>query len=269
MTRKAKIADFGSEVGAFVRALTRENLSPNTIASYEAALCQLAEFLAAHGYPTDIRRIEARYIDAWIRDLLVHQSSATARNRFRGARRFFEWFATIDDSFTSPMRRMRPPRLPEYERSLEPVQQRELLRACRGQAFEDRRDMALVRLFVTTGVRRAEIANLRYSPTDRADRDLDLNRATARIVGKDQRGRIVRLDSNTVASLNEYLRARREHPHAQLPWLWLAKKGRLDDSGVGRALHTRGLRAGIPDLHRLGHGLWTVKRGSDRRTSTP
>lgn len=259
MTSKAKIADLSDEVGSFVQALKRDNLSPNTIGSYETALRQLAEFLAAHGYPTDVRRIEARYIDAWITDLLERQKPATANNRFRGAQRFFDWFAETDESFASPMRRMQPPRLPEYARVLELDQQRDLVRACQGPAFEDRRDMALVRVFFDTGARRAEVANLRYAPTNPADSDLDLSRSTARVFDKARRERVVSLDHDTVAALGDYLCARRDHPDAGLPWLWLGKKGRLDDSAVGRALRDRGMRAGITGLHRLGHGLWIVE----------
>jgi site-specific recombinase XerD len=253
------VGDLGDEVDSFVRALKRDNLSPNTIATYGTALRQLAEFLAAHGYPTDVRRIAARHIDEWIVDLLERHQPATAHNRFRGAERFFNWYAETDESFASPMRGMRPPRLPEYPRVLGLDRLEDLVRACQGRAFEDRRDLALVRVFFDSGARRAEVANLRYSPTDRADRDLDLTRGTVRVVGPGRRERIVSLDNNTVTALDDYLRARRGHPRADLPWLWLGKQGRLTDSGVGRALRQRGMRAGILDLHRLGHGLWIVK----------
>jgi site-specific recombinase XerD len=253
------VGELGDEVGSFVRALRRDKLSPNTIASYQTALRQLAEFLSAHAYSTDIRRIEARHIDEWIGGLLERQSAAIAHNRFRAAQRFFNWYVDTDTSFTSPMRPMRPPKLPDYARVLEPDQLKDLVRACRGREFEDRRDMALVRVFVDTGARRAEIANLRYSPTDPADRDFNFRRGTVRIPGKCRPEGIISLDRNTAEALSDYVSARRGHPHAQLPWLWLGKAGRLTDSGVGRALRDRGIRAGIRDLHRLGHGLWFVQ----------
>jgi site-specific recombinase XerD len=150
---------------------------------------------------------------------------------------------------------MRPPPLPEYTRVLEPNQQRDVLRACQGRTFEDRRDLALVHVFFDTGARRAEIASLRYSPTEPAERDLELDQGTLRVTDKDRRERIVGLDRDTVAVLDDYLRARSCHPHVDQPWLWLGKQGGLTDSGVGRALRDRGMRAGIADLHRLGHGL--------------
>ncbi len=41
-----------------------------------------------------------------------------------------------------------------------------LLAACAGKAFEDKRDSAIVRLFVDTGMRRAELLGLRVSDLD-------------------------------------------------------------------------------------------------------
>ncbi len=253
--------ELGAEVRSFVQALKRKRLSPNTIAKYETALRQLGVFLTSCGYPTDVGQIEARHIEAWTSELIERESPAIAHSRFRGAQRFFNWYADANDSCVSPMRRMRPPDLPQYARVLRPDQQQELLRTCQGTTFEDWRDMALLRVFFDAGARRAEVANLRYSPSDRAERDVDLDRGTLRIVDKEGRERIVSMGHDTLAAMRDYMRARRDHVHAERPWLWLGRNGRLDDSALGRALRDRGLLARIPDLHRLGHGLWVAPRG--------
>ena len=57
------------------------------------------------------------------------------------------------------------------------------------------------------------------------------------------------LADKTLVAVEDYLRARKRHAHAALPWLWLGKRGRLTDSGIGQAIKDRGLRAGIPNLH--------------------
>ena len=63
------------------------------------------------------------------------------------------------------MRNMYPPLLPEI---LVPVLSEDdiksLLKTCVGNSFEERRDLALIRLFVSTGARRGELINLRYRP---------------------------------------------------------------------------------------------------------
>lgn len=57
------------------------------------------------------------------------------------------------------------------------------------------------------------------------------------------------LSDTTLVAGEDHLRARKRHAHAALPWLWLGKRGRLTDSGIGQAISDRGLRTGIPNLH--------------------
>lgn len=265
MARHAEDADdLITQIGRFVRSLKREGLSPNTISNYEIGLRELAGFLTARGYPADVRRVEARHVEEWILDLQGQERPAMSHNRFRSAQRFFRWYTVNHQSFSSPMGGMRAPRLPQYQRVLGTDHQKDLLRACQGEGFEDLRDMALIRVFFATDAPRAQIANLRCSPTDPADRDLDLDRGTVRFSGKGDRKRTVSLDRSTLTALASYLNARGAHPHADLPWLWLGEKGRLTDTSVARALQARGMRAGVAGLYRLNHGLWVVPPGHRR-----
>jgi hypothetical protein len=41
----------------------------------------------------------------------------------------------------------------------------------------------------------------------------------------------------------------RRHQRADLPWLWLSKKGKLTDSGIAQAMRTHGEQGGIEGLH--------------------
>ena len=77
------------------------------------------------------------------------------------------------------MARMRPPHVPdEPPPVLRDEELRRLLGTCeRGTNFEDRRDAAIIRVFIDTGARRAEVAGLRYMPADEASNDVDLDRA--------------------------------------------------------------------------------------------
>lgn len=239
--------DLGDELASFERHLRRENVSPNTISTYGIAVRQFGAFLLEHEYPTDLRAITARHVEEWQIGLLDRWKPATAHNRFRGLQRFFNWYTEREDGFRSPMVRMRPPRLPEYEpRILTLDELRAILGACADKSFEGKRDAALIRVFFNLGARRNEIADLRYSATDR---DVDLNGGTVRLFGKGARERTAHIDDHTVDALEEYLRARKRHPHADLPWLWLGKKGRLTDSGIAQAIRTRGEQAGIAGVH--------------------
>ena len=244
--------DLGDEITAFLRAMRRENVSPNTVSTYGTACRFFAQWMTEHGQPTDVDAIEGRHVEGW--ELALREggaADATVHNRHRGLQRFFSWVAEQrEDDWRSPMARMKPPRMERYQpRVLTLNELRAVLGACAGKSLEDRRDEALVRMFFNTGARRAEIANLRYSPTDPADRDVNLTRGTVHLFGKGRKDRYVHVDDHTLDALEKYLRERRKHADAAEPWLWLGTRGRLTDSGIAQAVRRRGQLAGIPGLH--------------------
>src|SRR6202043_2145053 len=75
--------------------------------------------------------------------------------------------------------------------------------------------------------RLSEIVGLHYDPRHPAENDVDLNEGQLRMMGKGGRGRILPIGRKAIRALDRYLRVRAKHPHADLPWLWLARKGRL------------------------------------------
>ena len=245
--------DLGDELAAFVRNQRANNVSPNTITAYGGAVRQFGLWLQERDYPTTIAKIEAHHVEEWIGSILERSKPATAHNRWRGLQRFLNWYATKladDDPWRSPMRKLRPPRLGKLmPRVLDIGELRAILGTAVGSSFEDKRDNALLRLLFDTGARRHEIAALRYSPADPNDRDLDLRRQTIHVLGKGDKDNTIPFSDRTAEAIEDYLRLRKRHAHADEPWLWLGKKGRLTDSGIAQAIRDRGTRAGVPNLH--------------------
>lgn len=58
-----------------------------------------------------------------------------------------------------------------------------------------------------------------------------------------------------VRAVDRYLRSRTRHPYADLPWLWLAQKGQLTDSGIYQMIRRRAREAGLPPInpHKFRH----------------
>ncbi len=239
------------DVAAFRRHLRAANLSPRTQGSYTEGIARLEAFLVARGMPQEIASVRREHVEAFIADLLEHWSPATAHNRYAACQQFFKW--AVDEGLIreSPMAKMRPPKLPEV---LVPVlsdaQLRRLLAAIDADtSFRGRRDSALVRVFMDTGARLSEIANLRWTPGVPETNDLDLDERLVRVTGKGNRERLVVVGNKTVKALDRYSRLRDASTYHDLPWLWLGQKGRLTTSGVAQGLRDRGDAAGLVGLH--------------------
>jgi site-specific recombinase XerD len=87
---------------------------------------------------------------------------------------FFRWLTEEGEITESPMRNMRPPIIPETPVPvLSDDEIKRVLKACEGKEFADRRDMAILRLLIDSGMRRAELAHLTLA-------DVDLDQSAAR-----------------------------------------------------------------------------------------
>jgi site-specific recombinase XerD len=197
--------------------------------------------------PTALSGIKREHVESYLEDLLARRSPATAHNRYRGCQSFFKWAVEEGEIPSSPMANMYPPILPEQPAGVVAMADlRKLLATC-DSSFEGRRDEALVRVFLDSGARLAEIANLRLDSED--DGDVDLDGGVLRVLGKGGRQRIVPIGSKSVKALDQYMRLRAWHPHASLPWVWIARMGRLTGSGIRRMTWRRSDEAGISRVH--------------------
>jgi site-specific recombinase XerD len=244
-------ADIETRAAAFRRALIAANLSPMTVKTYGESVSLLAAFLRGRGMPTAVGAISREHVEAFITDQLSRWKPATAANRYRGVQRFFAWLVEEGELRTSPMAKMRPPKV--VDQPVPVLAEDELSRLVaateRGRDFLARRDAAILRVFIDTGARRAEVAGLRWVPDDPTRNDVDLDQGVLRIVGKGGRMRIVPIGVKTVRALDRYLLARERHTHRQLDALWLGRVGRLTESGIAQLVRERGEAVGIRQLH--------------------
>ncbi len=65
-----------------------------------------------------------------------------------------------------------------------------------------------MRVFLSTGARLSEVANLRWTPGDETTNDLDLDSGIIRVMGKGRRERVVFVGAKAVKALDRYVRLR-------------------------------------------------------------
>jgi site-specific recombinase XerD len=259
------------------RTLRAEGKSENTIYSYRLSVRLLSEFLAERGHDLtvdvskdDIREFIAE--QATPRDIVdskgrTHRggSPATAMVRYKSLQQFFRHCVEEDELEVSPMAGMRAPMV-----NVDPVPVvddevlKQLIKARSGTTLGDRRDSALLRVFLDTGCRLSEVANLRQGDVDNA-------RQTILVKGKGNRVRVVTFGAKTGTAIDRYLRQlEREMPEDigdERP-LWYGRQGRMSTSGITNALHRMcdDAKVGRLHWHQLRHTFahtWLAEGGNE------
>jgi site-specific recombinase XerD len=228
---------------SFRRSLLAENKAPKTVKSYCEAVALLGQYLRGHGMPTQVAHMRREHVESFVADQVARWKPATALNRYRSLAVFFKWLVDEGEIKQSPMAHTKPPHVPETPPPvLSEDDLKRLLRACEGREFEQRRDTAMLRLLVDTGIRRSECAGLTLE-------DVDFENNVAVVLGKGRRQRACPFGRKTAQALDRYLRVRAQHREAHRPQLWLGHAGRMTEWGIRDVVERRAKQAGLPDIH--------------------
>jgi integrase len=84
----------------------------------------------------------------------VRAAPSSAATRYRSLQDLFGWLDEEGEIDGSPISKMRPPKIPDKPVPVLPDEDvRRLLADCSGKHFRDRRDLAIIRLFLDTEMR--------------------------------------------------------------------------------------------------------------------
>lgn len=248
---------------SFDRALRAEGRSPETRRAYAQSVSQLGAYLTERGLSHYIGDIDRADIEGWVISILATRKPATAATRHQAVARLFSWLVSEGEIERSPMTGMSVPKVPENPPAVLSLDDlRRLVAICRGTTFEDRRDAAILRVLIDSGVRLAELTGLALA-------DVDLDEGLAVVTGKGRRRRAVPLGAKATAALDRYLRVRSGHPHHRTSALWLGQKGPMTATGMRQVVQRRARQAGLeqriwPHLFRhTGAHQWLAAGGSE------
>lgn len=265
--------------------LRGRGVSPSTRALYARQLGYVVAWMREQrtiSDPEDVRRLDLeRYLGERAESTSERTgkpiSGATVAGEYRCLRVFFQWLAEqlVDDeddatqvAKRNPMARVKAPKYaPKRTEVLADDQLAALLGACKGRGFNEVRDSAIIRVLFDSGLRRSELVNLHLD-------DLDLDAQTFTVLGKGGKERLVPFGIRTSEALRTYLRYRRRHADARLPYLWLSGKphrGALGGDGLAQMLTRRANQAHVPNVHphKLRHTAYDAYRdaGGDGTTA--
>lgn len=249
-------------IGSFALALQAANKAPTTIRLYTRTVRHFAAFLAGHGLPVVVGALTPAHVEQYMAAQVAAHAPASAASRYAWLHVWFRWLVDEGILPASPMARMHTPHIPEApppvfsEREL-----RALVAACAGTGFVARRDLALVRVLLDTGMRLSECAGLTLDA-------LDWELLGAVVRGKGRRVRMCPFGKKTAVALDRYVRVRRTHRAADLPHLWLGQRGAMGAGGIYDVIVRRARAAGLKSAfpHRFRHSFahtWLALGGQE------
>jgi site-specific recombinase XerD len=235
--------DLADLVQSWEIALVAADKSPTTVSSYLRGVNLYLRWCRDGGHPLELTRAQ---LQRYMAELTAAGKEAnTVRLRQAACRAFARWLVEEDELSEDPLVGLKPPKLPtKVVAGLTDDQLRDLLKACKGSSFRDKRDEALVRLLCETGLRASECLALTVA-------DVDLKRGLVTVPrGKGGKGRVAPFSPQVAAALDRYLRARRSHKLASTPAFWLGSHNKgFAYFGLNDTLRDRAKTAGIQGFH--------------------
>lgn len=164
-------------------------------------------------------------------------SKATIDNMRRIISSFFSWLENEDYIMKSPARRIRKVRVGKIVKEIYTEENIELMR----QNCKNARDLAIIDILYSTGMRVGELVRLNIS-------DIDFENKECVVLGKGNKQRKVYFDAKTKIHLQQYLNSRKDTDPA-LFVSQLYPYNRLKISGVEIALRKIGEKLHISKVH--------------------
>ena len=240
-----------------------KNLSENTTKSYERDLKKLNSFLIGLNLST-YSEISSETCSAWIGSLYSQNNNPRSIQRhLSSAKGFFRFLKKNNLIQSSPFELVTAPKssnkLPDV---LSPEDVEQLLNFKPSNMIEIR-DMAIVELMYSSGLRVSETVNINLN-------DFEENKSFLRVLGKGSKTRLVPMGRYAVNAINEWL-IEREKILNNTDALFLNSKGtRLTVRSVQLRLKKMALKQGLPPIHphMLRHSFAThmLESSGDLRT---
>ena len=211
-----------------------EGCSLQSLKYYKSTLIKMFEKIEKQYYlilTEDIRKYLSNYQDC------NNVSKVTIDNVRRIISSYFSWLESEDYIVKSPVRRIHKVRTGKMVKEVYSEETIELIR----QNVKNRRDLAIIDLLYSTGMRVGELVKLNIN-------DIDFENKECVVLGKGNKQRKVYFDAKTKIHIQQYLDSRNDDNNALFVSL-IKPYERLEISGVEIALRKIGMKLGINKVH--------------------
>lgn len=210
-------------VDAFLEYLNLEKkYSAHTITAYKNDLQSFKKFLEMEYAQENLREVHYSQIRNWIVNLVdIKVSNRTVNRKVSALKSFFTFLQKTKQIDYNPLSKHKSLKI---EKRLQvPFSFKEINTVINdidkdaNDDFESLRNRLIVELFYSTGIRRAELINIKQ-------RDVSFSDKTIKILGKRNKERFVPLLESVIQTLNRYLALKKEF-EIGLEELFITEKG--------------------------------------------
>ena len=265
---------FEALLTSYLRHLrSQRNMAEHTVRAYRTDLLNLFTHLGRLGIDS-LDKVDLRALRSWLaKQHTIGHARTTLQRRAAAARVFFAWAHETGQVTTDPAANLRSPKTtrvlpPTLDRATAAQMLDEAIASARetgGPAAA--RDVAILEVLYSTGIRVSELCGLDLN-------DLDRERRVIRVFGKGSKERTVPLGAPALRAVDAWLAKARSQLMTDQSGraVFIGDRGKRIDPRVVRRIVHRSLRMteGAPDLgpHGLRHAMAThlLEGGADLRS---
>jgi integrase/recombinase XerC len=207
---------------AFINYLRYEKrLSPHSVIAYSNDLDQFFIYLKGVYSLDDIKEVNHAIMRSWIVSMMENKISARSVNRkISTLKSFYKFLLREKVLEINPMHKIQSPknpkRLPVF---VEESKMNALIEDVSfSDDFEGRRNLLIIEMLYSTGMRRIELVNLKET-------DINFQNSTVKVLGKRNKERLIPLTPEMKDLIKEYIEYRNKYIITKDDHLFLTEKG--------------------------------------------
>jgi integrase/recombinase XerC len=194
--------------------------SVHTVTAYKNDLNSFSDFLATEFNQDGLLEVHYNQIRAWIVSLVdLNVSNRTINRKVSSLKSFYKFLQKTHQIEVNPLAKHKA--LKVDKKIQIPFNPKEINSVINELEFDNDftsiRDKLIVELFYSTGIRRAELINIKQE-------DISFSNKTIKVLGKRNKERFVPLLSSVIQTLKQYLELKKEFSIG-LEVLFITKKG--------------------------------------------
>src|ERR1051325_1386404 len=198
-----------------------KRMSPHTVSAYTNDLEQFYLYLKNVYSLTDIKEVNHSVIRSWVVSLMENKITARSVNRkISTLKSYYKFLLREKVLDVNPMHKIQSPKNPKHlPVFVEESKMNALIEDIKfADDFEGRRNLLIIEMLYSTGMRRAELLNLK-------DSDINFQNSTVKVLGKRNKERLIPLTSGLKTLIKEYIAERNKAVEPKSAHLFLTEKG--------------------------------------------